>query len=115
MSKNRSVKISPEKAVFIEGFSTGFFFAISLKTGISIDPYDLMILVLQKTEESTRNIGNSWNSLPIIPLVSFLIAFLSILALIATIFSVRNKFFGVLIFIFGFIFGFGLIFYAYRS
>jgi hypothetical protein len=115
MSNNRPHKISPEKAIFIEGFSTGFFLAIAMKTGISVDPFDLMISVIQKTEELTRYRGNAWNSPSLVPLASFLITILSILALIVTIFSVKNKIFGVMIFVFGLICGFGLIFYAYRK
>jgi len=75
---------------------------------------DVMLSALQKVEEITRNMPHTWYTPSILPFVTIIISILGILSLIVTIFSVKNKYFGLGLFLMGFIFGIGLIMYAYR-
>lgn len=107
-------KISPEGAVITEGLISGLFFGIYFKTGLSVDPTDIMITVLNQTQQIAQSLPHNGNIPNYVPFFSLIITILTVVATIVTIFSVKNKMFGVFLYIIGFLFMFGIILYAYH-
>jgi hypothetical protein len=107
-------EISPEGAVVTEGLISGLFFGIYLKTGLSVDPTDLMINVLNQTQQIAQSMPHSIDIPNYVPIISLIITILTLLATIATIFSVKNRIFGIFLYLIGFLFMFGIVLYAYH-
>jgi len=110
----RKAKITPEQAIITEGLVTGLFFTLYLKTGVSYDPYDLLISATKQIEVATQSMPHAWNTPSYFPLISALISIIGILSLIATIFSIKNKCLGLGIFLVGFFISFVIVIYAFH-
>ena len=107
-------KTTPEQEVLLEGLFSGLFFGIYLKTGVSVDPVDLMVNVLNTTQQITQSMPHTWSVPNYVPLFTIMVSIISFLAMVGSILSVKNKIIGLSLFFGGFLLMLAIIFYAYH-
>jgi len=82
---------------------TGLFTAVYLKTGISIDPVDIMVTVLKTTDTAMKQISPSVNSGMPINAICMILPIIAFIASIGTILLAKNRTYGAIIYLFGFV------------
>ena len=99
----RRKKVSVEEIIFSEGILTGLFTAVYLKTGISIDPVDIMVTVLKITDTTMKQISPSVNSGIPIDAICMILPIIAFVASVGTIMLVKNRTYGAFIYLSGFL------------
>lgn len=99
--KRRNVSI--EELIFSEGILTGLFTAVYLKTGISIDPVDIMVTVLRTTDTAMKQISPSINSGIPIDTICMILPIIAFLTSVGTILFMKNRTYGAFIYLSGFL------------
>ncbi|WP_300331149.1 hypothetical protein [Methanocalculus sp.] len=102
----RPRRISIEGIIFTEGVITGLFSVIKLKIGVSIDPVDMMILILKTTQTVMNKINPTVNSGISIDVICTILPIIALICSIATILLIKERIFGAIIYFLGFLLSF---------